>query len=75
MLYNCVYHTHKGTHTHTLYSGCAHAHEYMYVWLRACVRACVRVCVCELTEGRHMATEKRQVLPQINSHYAVVNLK
>ena len=41
------------------------------MWLRACVcgrarlRACVRVCVCvcELTEGRHMATEKRRVSP------------
>ena len=28
---------------------------------RACVRACV--CVCELTEGRHMATEKTSGSP------------
>ena len=44
----------------------------MCVCLRACVcaRACVRaacvracVCACELTEGRHMATEKRRVSP------------
>ena len=37
------------------------------MYLRACVRgARVYVCVCELTEGRHIATEKRRVSPASN---------
>ena len=33
------------------------------VWCVCVCVWCVCVCVCELTEGRHMATEKRRVSP------------